>query len=244
MRAILFASILLMASSFPASSWRSISFSLTNQLIDSTVIDFDGGNVFVYVLILSTDALSLKLHYYNANTSPPTQLAFNAYTFTNPISKPNIIPLNTKALLSYDVSSTSTSYLVQLAKSNLAVETNTTTAKRQKGVYIREYDYLISQRQSERVIDQPQVGGGTVKATYSLGSTPETNMFLYTNSLTKLFTVYNDVNDLLIRNLNSDVNTFASAYNSPVVQPLIAAVAGYFCACFNADQTILYVYDN
>ena len=94
------------------------------------------------------------------------------------------------------------------------------------------------------MISQPEVGGGTVKATYSMGSTPETNMFLYTNALTKMFTVYNDVNDLLIRNLNSDVNTFASAYNSPVVEPLIAANPGYFCACFNADQTILYIYDN
>ena len=88
------------------------------------------------------------------------------------------------------------------------------------------------------------MGGGTVKATYSIGSTPENNKFLYTNALTKLFTVYNDVNNILIRDLNSDVNTFASAYNSPVVEPLIAMDPGYFCACFNADQTMLYVYDS
>ena len=94
------------------------------------------------------------------------------------------------------------------------------------------------------MIAHPEVGGGTVKATYSMGSTPETNMFLYTNALTKLFTVYNDVNDLLIRNLNSNVDTFASAYNSPTVEPLIAMNPGYFCACFNADQTMLYIYDN
>ena len=81
-----------------------------------------------------------------------------------------------------------------------------------------------------------------MKATYSLGSTPETNMFIYTNSLTKLFTVYNDVKYLLIRNLNSDVNTFASVYNSPVF--LSMAVTGYSCACFNADQTMLYIYDS
>ena len=129
-RTFLIVALVLTAASFPTTSWKSLSFTLTNEQIYSSVLNVDNGTVYTYVLILADDGLSLRLDYYVLNTSPPTLVVSNRYNFTNPISKPNIIPLNTKALLSYDVASTSTSYLVQIAKQTLAVETNTTTAKR------------------------------------------------------------------------------------------------------------------
>ena len=46
---------------------------------------------------------------------------------------------------------------------------------------------------------------------------------------------------LLVRNLNSNVDTFAASYHSPTFKSL--NIAGYTCACFNADQSMVYILD-
>ena len=74
-----------------------------------------------------------------------------------------------------------------------------------------------------------------------MGSTPELTKFLYTSNLNNFFAVYNDVASLLVRSLNSNVDTFAASYHSPTFKSL--NIAGYTCACFNADQSMLYILD-
>ena len=83
------------------------------------------------------------------------------------------------------------------------------------------------------------MGGGTVKAQYAVTSNPETTKFLYTRSLTKFFTIYNEVSFFLARNLNSDINAFSSSFISPSFESL--STTGYTCACFNGNQSMLYI---
>ena len=115
---------------FPTTAWKSLSFSLSSEQIETNFLEDDAGYIYAYIPILSTDGLTLKLHRYFLNTSPPSLLAFKTFTFPNSISKPTIVPLNTKVLLSYDAASPSNSFLVQLDKATLSVESNTTTSSR------------------------------------------------------------------------------------------------------------------
>ena len=55
----------------------------------------------------------------------------------------SIIPLKMKLLFSYEVAISSSSYLVQLDKSTLVAETLEPTASRERGLYIKQYDYLF-----------------------------------------------------------------------------------------------------
>ena len=74
-----------------------------------------------------------------------------------------------------------------------------------------------------------------------MGSSPETTKFLYTRTLTKFFTIYNDLTFFLGRNLSSDINAFSSSFLSPSFESL--PTTGYTCACFNGNQSMLYIVD-
>ena len=135
------------ALSFPSVLWRSLSFTLGSETITNTIVDINGGNVQIYVPILSTDGLTLKLYYFDGNTFPPTQLAFKTFNFDVAISGPNVVSLNTKVLLSYAVGGNIiTSRLVELTKSTLEVVANTSIQFIERGVFIRPYNYLVSVR--------------------------------------------------------------------------------------------------
>ena len=137
------------ALSFPSVLWRSLSFTLGSETITNTIVDINGGNVQIYVPILSTDGLTLKLYYFDGNTFPPTQLAFKTFNFDVAISGPNVVSLNTKVLLSYAVGGNIiTSRLVTLIKSTLEVETNISVSYIERGVFIRPYNYMVSLRDS------------------------------------------------------------------------------------------------
>ena len=145
----LMAFFMIQALSFPSVLWRSLSFTLGSETIVNTIVDINGGNVQIYVPILSTDGLTLKLYYFDGNTFPPTQLAFKTFNFDVAISEPNVVSLNTKVWLSYAVGGNIiNSRLVTLTKATLEVETNISVDYIERGVFIRPYNYMVSLRDS------------------------------------------------------------------------------------------------
>ena len=146
MKVALFLSCLGTVLSFPTNPWRSISLPLLNEQITNSITDVEpDGNVYTYVPWLANNRLSLELYIYNSSVSPPSQLVLKIITFPNPAANPTIIPLNTSILFSYF--SNGNKELLQLSKSALDFEYTTTTLGRESGLYMKEYDYLISIRE-------------------------------------------------------------------------------------------------
>ena len=135
-----------MTLSLPTNPWRSISLPLLNEQITNSITDVEpDGNVYTYVPILAKDGLSLRLYIYNSSVSPPSQLVLKIINFSSPAANPTITPLNTSILLSYLMNGIEE--LLQLTKSTLVNEYTTTTLGRESGLYMKEYDYLISIRE-------------------------------------------------------------------------------------------------
>lgn len=66
--------------------------------------------------------------------------------------------------------------------------------------------------------------------------------FMATNDSLYLISLYTDLNFFYWRKLVSNVDTFAVDYLSP--RQVTTPGTGFQCACFNFDQSILYVLDN
>ena len=146
MKVALFFSCLGVVLSFPTNPWRSLSFPLSSEQIINSISDVEpDGNVYTYVQILANDGLSLKLYIYNSSVSPPSQLVLKIINFSSPATNPTITPLNTSILLSYLMNGNEE--LLQLTKSTLVNEYTTTTLGKERGLYMKEYDYLISIRE-------------------------------------------------------------------------------------------------
>ena len=65
---------------------------------------------------------------------------------------------------------------------------------------------------------------------------------MVSKTLNKHIALYADKNLFYVRNISSDVNTFASAFSSPL--QVDTPSTGCLCACFNLNQTMLYFQDN
>ena len=194
------------------------------------------GNVYTYVLALST--IALNVYSYNCSVNPPHLLAYKMILLSNVITSPVITPLNSSILISF--SDHSAAYVHQLSKATFSEEYSAYSSQIEYGVYLKEYGYLISIRENLRVIDTPESLGGTVKATYISGTTfPEKIKYLISKSQGKHITLYSDLNFFEIRTANSDVNAFASGFSTPT----LIYYLGCQCACFSPDQSILYIFD-
>ena len=158
---------------FPLTPHREIALTLSpTEIIQKTVTEVIGSNIYLHIPTLTSNGLSLAINSYNAASSPPALVISKSYNMPTPISNINIIPLETKLLLSYDLSISSDSRLLEVFKSNLSEISTTTTVLRERGLYVKQYHYLLSLRETERFIYLPGVSGGTeqISTPYSTSS--------------------------------------------------------------------------
>lgn len=195
--------------SFPV-PWKSLSVPLAFEEIASSVsVVEQDGNLYGYLVVLSNFKLSLNVLSFNCSLDPPAQLAMKNIVFGSNISSPTIISLGTTLLLTYNINAAAENQY--LLKTDLSVQFTEATLRREVGLYMKEYGYLMSIREELRVLDQPDLNGGILSGDWSSSSAYLSKIkFLVSRNLNKHLTCYYDKNYFYVRTLYSDPDTFAA----------------------------------
>ena len=120
---------------------------LSNHQIVSSITNTElDGSMRAYVLIVANDGLTASVRIFNLGLVPPTLLATKSFSYgLNPISSPSLFILS--SVIHYYYIHNGNQWISQLPKSSLMPDFYNLVAGAERGVYLKDYGYLMSIRE-------------------------------------------------------------------------------------------------
>ena len=141
MKVLIITTILLMVTTcFPINPWKSFSppsFNPSTHSLLKTVIDTTTSDIILYTPALSLSGNSMIIYCCNVTGSTVNQLSTQSFTFTQVISKTNIVIVKNEIFVSFYEGSSA--YYARFEKLTLNRINKYSVVNRMGGVYIRPY---------------------------------------------------------------------------------------------------------